>query len=326
MKLSRIIGALFVLLVAAGVVTFLIQHLFQKELRAEDKGGISLNTVGEFKGPKQNSLSRPLGVAVGENGDVYVADSSKHRVVVFSMEGKLLRVIGGPGTAPGRFDYPTAVVTFGPRVYVADSGNKRIQVFNSEGKFIRQLIPAEEKTGLKSATINEKPVKPLALAVDSQEDLYVADGLGQRILVYNSLGLLVKSFGGPGTGEGQFGFPNGIALDEKGNRIFISDFANGRIQVFSRDWKFLYQIQGEGLLTNPRGIAFDPERKLLFVADIFEHRIAVLQDNGNLVGYYGGIGSLFKDFHFPNGLYLYKQTLYVADRDNHRIVVVRVKR
>lgn len=312
MRSNRRLWAVIILFVLTGVFAYLIQQIIQTNTRPEDKVGISLHTVGVFKGPKENTLTKPLGVAVGENGEVYVADSSNHRVVVFSMEGKMLRIIGGPGTAPGSFDYPTAVVTFGPRLYVADTGKKSVQVYNTEGRFLRLLDTGAVQRG----------VKPLALAMDSIENLYVADGGGQRILVYNSQGKLIKSFGSQGTGEGEFGFPNGLALDEKGKRIFVSDFSNGRIQVFNWDGKFQYQIKGEELLTNPRGISFDSDRGLLFVADIFQHRIAVLQANGDLVGYFGSIGSSSKQFQFPNGLYFHKQTLYVADRDNNRIVVI----
>ncbi len=44
----------------------------------------------------------------------------------------------------------------------------------------------------------------------------------------------VMSFGTAGTGNGQFDHPTSIAFDSSGN-IYVTDFANHRIQKFSRD-------------------------------------------------------------------------------------------
>jgi DNA-binding beta-propeller fold protein YncE len=91
-----------------------------------------------------DAFDRPTGVAIGANGDVFVADGhapNQHnsaRVVKFSKDGRFIKAWGHKGSAPGDFDEPHDIFVGGSqgRVYVADRGNKRIQVFDQEGSFL----------------------------------------------------------------------------------------------------------------------------------------------------------------------------------------------
>ena len=64
------------------------------------------------------------------SGNVFVADSDNHRVLLFDPNGEPLAQIGGRGSGAGKLDSP-ADVTVDPNgvVYVADCNNHRIQVF-----------------------------------------------------------------------------------------------------------------------------------------------------------------------------------------------------
>ena len=53
-------------------------------------------------------LSQPWGVKV-HNKQVYVAESGKHRISVFTLDGQLIRTIGSQGRGPGQFSTPSAV-------------------------------------------------------------------------------------------------------------------------------------------------------------------------------------------------------------------------
>ena len=88
------------------------------------------------------------------------------------------------------------------------------------------------------------------------------------MLVLDPAGKLKLSFGSQGEEDGQFWFPNGIAVDSQG-RIFVADSNNGRMQAFDKDGKFLFMISrgmSPGDLSMPRGIAIDSENRLL-IAD-----------------------------------------------------------
>jgi DNA-binding beta-propeller fold protein YncE len=57
-------------------------------------------------------------------------------------------------------------------------------------------------------------------------------------------------WGGTGSGPGQFSYPEGIAIDRRG-RVYVTDFGNQRIEIFSREGKYV----GEWKAVDPYGIA-----------------------------------------------------------------------
>lgn len=48
----------------------------------------------------------PWGIAVDQDGNIYVADEKKHQLLVFSAGGDLITTIGKHGTKPGDFQFP----------------------------------------------------------------------------------------------------------------------------------------------------------------------------------------------------------------------------
>jgi sugar lactone lactonase YvrE len=77
-------------------------------------------------------------------------------------------------------------------------------------------------------------------------DIYVTDGYrNARVHRFTRDGRLVKSWGTPGHGEGQFHLPHSIAFDPDG-KLYVADRANKRIQIFSPDGDFLGTWTGMG--------------------------------------------------------------------------------
>jgi DNA-binding beta-propeller fold protein YncE len=99
-----------------------------------DAGG---NFVREFgrRGLYVGDLPRPKGVAVGNNGIVYVVESYYDHLLVFTERGELLLPIGGTGSGIGQFYLPAGVWTDRrDRIYVADAFNGRIMIFQFLGE------------------------------------------------------------------------------------------------------------------------------------------------------------------------------------------------
>jgi tripartite motif-containing protein 71 len=144
-------------------------------------------------------LKHPVGLAIGDDGNLNVTDASQ-RVTVVSPGGAMIRRFGRPGNEPGEFSFvsadpraPTEIhasIAVGPDgyVYVSDSGNLRVEVFSPTGRFIR-LFGA-------SGTGADRLLAPYDLAVDASSNAYVADDQRDTLTKYSSNGRFVWQIGG----------------------------------------------------------------------------------------------------------------------------------
>ena len=71
------------------------------------------------------------------------------------------------------------------------------------------------------------------MAVDSHNDVWVADYESDRVEEYNEKGEYVRQFGSKGSGQGQFKEPKGIAISPAGN-VLVIDTGNERVQTSPR--------------------------------------------------------------------------------------------
>ena len=119
------------------------------------------------------------------------------------------------------------------------------------------------------------------MAVDSSGYVYVTDSQNHRIQKFSSTGTFVTAWGTPGSGNGQFNGPHGVAVDSSGY-VYVADTGNHRIQVqIGYADVLLWQHQPTGSLSawlmngtsltslatvNP-GIVSDTNWKIVGVAD-----------------------------------------------------------
>jgi len=94
--------------------------------------------------------------------------------------------------------------------------------------------------------------------------------------------------------------PVAIRVDEKRQRIYVSDTGRNDIQVFDLDGRYIFTIgkrgMGDGEFLMPMGIDIDSEGRI-YVADSFNYRIQVLDMNGNYIRSIGyGVGKRIGNF------------------------------
>lgn len=113
-------------------------------------------------------------------------------------------------------------------------------------------------------------------------------------------------WGTPGTADGQFDTPTGIAVDAAGN-VFVADRNNNRIQKFSNTGTFLLSWgtggTGNGQFDSPRGIAVDKGGDV-YVADYNNARVQRFTGNGVYVLQWGTAGSGDGQFQGPRAITL----------------------
>jgi DNA-binding beta-propeller fold protein YncE len=95
--------------------------------------GKPLSTVGE-RGLYVGNLTHPKGVAVDNDGNVYVTESFYDYLLIYDENGQFLLPIGGTGADPGRFFLPAGLwMDRQERLYVADMFNGRVMVLQYLG-------------------------------------------------------------------------------------------------------------------------------------------------------------------------------------------------
>lgn len=129
-------------------------------------------------------------------------------------------------------------------------------------------------------------------------------------------------FGSYGRGDGQFTWPNSIAVDRAGN-VYVTDEYLQRISIFDGGGKFLYKWgtegDGDGQWNRPAGMAFDATDDL-YVVDSLNHRIQKFTKDGQFLGQWGGGGAGDGQFNIPWGITAdVEGNVYVADWRNDRI-------
>ena len=182
----------------------------------------------EFTPPADLKGWQPLGIGFDTAGNVYVTDVSGpfHRVHEFARDGSLVRTIGKAGL----FNFPNGVaVDATGLIYVTDSNDGRMFVFDQEGRQ-KAVVGRGQKQG--------ELGMPRGIAIDDTGTVYVVDTSGYSIQLYSTLGTdqrqpaYLGTFGQPGSIEGAFSFPNGIAVDARA-RVYVTDSGNNRVQVWS---------------------------------------------------------------------------------------------
>jgi len=82
-------------------------------------------------------FAKPAGVAVDQDGNVFVADTWNNRIEEFNADGTFIRTFGEVGDGPGYFARPKGVSIDGDgHVWVADALQDRVQVFTPEGRLL----------------------------------------------------------------------------------------------------------------------------------------------------------------------------------------------
>lgn len=168
-------------------------------------------------------LRQPTGLAFdAQAGRLYVVDTASHRVEIFDDSGARVASFGRRGEGAGEFNYPSLIWRAPDgRLYVTDSLNFRVQIFDRDGVFVGTFGQSGDGSG-------DTP-RPKGVAVDAHGHVYVADALFNAVQIFDGAGRFLLSLGGHGQGAGEFWLPVGVFID--GERIYVADSYNGRVQV-----------------------------------------------------------------------------------------------
>ncbi|HHB90090.1 MAG TPA: hypothetical protein ENK60_02140 [Anaerolineae bacterium] len=253
-------------------------------------------------GTGEGALQHPAGVAVDEDGRVYVADSGNHRVVVLDAQGAFLDAWGEEGEAPGQFIEPVDVaITPDEGIAVLDAARGVVALWE-EGEF-------QDELGRDLALYH-----PRGLDVSPEGMFYIADTGGGRIVQADETGAFLAAFGGPTEG----GQPTDVILGPDGF-LYVPDPVAGVVWVLNPKTGASRTTAGPKANTveSPHLAALPDGR--LFLTDPEQARVLIFEPGLRPLGQVGMKGIDEGQFNRTLGVAVGANMLIVTDPDRCRV-------
>ncbi len=237
----------------------------------------------------QWSNGQPTGINFSRSGDLLVADSHYHRVLVYGPPAQdaprpppLKKSFGTEGEGEGQFTLVRDIVEDSRGFLYCgdyDGAQDRIEKFTAGGEFVLAF-------GRRGSADGEFQ-RPQGMAIEARgggEFLLVADASNHRVQRFTLDGRFVDGFGRLGSGPGELKYPYGVAVRGEGEPggpgIYVAEWGNNRIQRFDARGRSRGMWGGPGhspgQLSTPWDVAIGPGGRI-FVADFGNHRVQVLE-------------------------------------------------
>jgi parallel beta-helix repeat protein len=253
----------------------------------------------------------PTGIAINDEGFIYVADCINNRIQKFASNGTFITMWGEEGYGDGKFLSPLGIDTDeNGYVYVAGGNQRNVQVFDSNGSFIARW---------------EVDGRIVGVSVTNGY-AYVTDRCNHKVKKFDLNGILVSEWGEQGTGDGQFFEPSGISAHNGFVYVVESHRAgNQRVQKFTSEGEYVSQWSLDSVHSShwPIIIGIDiDDNEHVFVSEYYTNKIKKFDTDGILLDVFDGQGHGFDEIWGPLGIAIEDNgNVFVADRRNYRIQV-----
>jgi cysteine-rich repeat protein len=310
-------------------------------VRRIDSAGIINTIVGA------GQLYHPGGLAVDAAGTLYIADTGNHRVVRLDPGG--LTTIAGGGSTLGDGGPATAAQLVSPtglafdalgNLYIGDVFDRRVRRVDSAGVITTAAGNGIEGDSGDSGPATSAEIDPVAIAVDPQGNLLVADAY-EHIRRIGANGIITTI-----AGNGSVYVNDGTAATSvQISAIGVAVAGNG--DVYATGAYRIHRIDTSGTVTtvvgngkrgfagdggpaldasiyDPEGMTFDAAGNLYF-ADVHNGRIRMVDPAGVITtvagtggyGYSGDNGQAIDAvLAYPQGVAAHGGNLYIADSQN----------
>ncbi len=233
--------------------------------------------------------------------------------------------VGREANAGAGFRYPVDLSLTSSGVAYVLNGGSEFQPASRVTKCLLGDEPGQEEYIVEFGTYGSDEgqlIDPTAIALDRDENVYVADEALNRIAVFDSEGNFLTQWGTLGGEEGELSRPWGLAFDLE-ESLWVVDSGNHRVQRFTKEGKFLstWGSQGTGdcQFNMPWGITLDSEGDV-YVADWYNGRVQKFGPQGQHLLTFGAPGSGQGELRRPSGVAVDEEgDVYVVDWKAHQV-------
>ena len=305
-----------------------------------------------FKGKKLNLFDLPHSIIKYDRSNILITDLSNDRVIILNIYTLKFRKFISSSFIPGFLRRPIDLSVYNKKIYILDRENLKVQSFDTNLNFINYF-------NLNKTIKNNKPnsflfiknkgfyvlcrnenltnlvlfynknfqlIKKFSLTTKDAQDFtffnnffYIPDNLNRRILKLNSKFEVIKSLDLVKITRNERILSKSITHNNE--CICISDFDNCIIIILDFNLNFIKKISFKKYKKSwvvIRAIKFDKEN-LLYIFTRSKDSIKIYDLKKNLFK-----KKLFHNLNFrnPTSMVDYKDNIYIADKENNRVVKV----
>ncbi len=267
--------------------------------------------------PDGMTMGAAASVAFDPNGQLFVLTRGDKTFFEFNPDGTFVRAFGDKLFTRShglRIDREG-------NLWATDVGGHVVVKLNREGQALLTIGTKGEAGEWNEAAGSRKLNQPNDVVIAANGDVFVAQGHtpgpggDARVLKFDKTGKFIKSWGGKGSGPGQFQVAHGIAIDAKG-LLWVADRENQRIQVFDQDGTFVREVKYKGL-----PCSIDIGRQFMYMVNGFAGQVLKLDLNGKVLAAMGKPGKGLGEFGEAHMIAVsQKDEIYVADSVNAALV------
>ena len=223
-----------------------------------------INSLGSLEFGK-SFLDQPRGIAYRPSDSLlFIADSKNERVVAFTENNLLAKIISHYGTKNG------LAVMSNDQVLMSDE--LQVLILSSDLRLTRTIADDDIQAGLTNYQ---------GICVDEHDAIYVCDQANRQVKVYDpKSGSIVRFFGDKNV------FSSLAYCTSLNGHIYVTDPQGSCVHKYTADGTYVQRFGSETsaifpqALSSPRGITALPDTRHLLIADSHNDRLVLYDENG----------------------------------------------
>ena len=285
---------------------------------------------------------KPLYIAVGDKGELFVTEHWDGQYTVLSAQGQRLLTVGSEGNPPFGDEWPTGIATDEQgNVYVAS--DHTLHKFNGHGELVKSVGENGGNSGefnlqQESQSVHKTEVRQLLDLHHETEETQIIEGQHeteetevqheteetQIVEVHHETEetpvVDVQHWNHEQIGE--FDCPFGVKYHN--HQVHVCDCNNARVQVFDSNLNFVRSFgthgDGPGQFKEPVDMDFDAQGNI-YVVDLSKSQVLVFREDGQYLRHFGQKRRGKGELSYPEGLCVSGDYVYVAEWGNDRVSV-----